>query len=92
MYWDRRGPEIPGLSVRCLSVCLSVCVSVRASMAKLPVRFQQGSCAVVKVVKSCEKNIHFFQALKSCEFCEKHERVVKSCEFHVLSDTHLLIL
>ena len=28
MYWDRRGPEIPGLSVRCLSVCASVCVCV----------------------------------------------------------------
>ena len=28
MYWDRWGPEIPGLSVRCLSVCASVCVSV----------------------------------------------------------------
>ena len=40
MYWDRRGPEIPGLSVRCLSVRVSVRLSVRASMAKLPVRFQ----------------------------------------------------
>ena len=28
MYWDRRGPEIPGLSVRCVCVCVSVRVSV----------------------------------------------------------------
>ena len=27
MYWDRRGPKIPGLSV-CVCVCLCVCLSV----------------------------------------------------------------
>ena len=31
MYWDRRGPEIPGLSVRCLYVCVSVCLCVCVS-------------------------------------------------------------